>query len=147
MIVKFLVPGPIKGKGRGRATIRGGHATIYTPADTRHYEAEVRFYAAEQMGARPLIEDAVEITLVARFMPPASASKKRRAAMLAGEIRPTVKPDLDNIVKAAADAMNRVVYRDDAQIVTARIAKLYSETPGLTVIVKTLDYQSLEQTT
>lgn len=39
--------------------------------------------------------------------------------MLAGEIRPTKKPDMDNVVKIIADSLNNLAYYDDTQIVEA----------------------------
>ena len=39
---------------------------------------------------------------------------------------PTVKPDVDNILKACADAMNNIVYLDDKQIVDVTVRKRYS---------------------
>ena len=37
--------------------------------------------------------------------------------MLEWEIRPTKRPDLDNIAKAVLDALNGLAYQDDSQIV------------------------------
>ena len=42
----------------------------------------------------------------------------------------------DNILKAAADACNGIVWKDDSQIVTATIEKRYSTTPGLILVAK-----------
>lgn len=65
-----------------------------------------------------------EITV---FMPiPKSFSKKKKALALEGILRPTVKPDCDNIAKNINDALNRIVYNDDKQIVSLRVNKVYS---------------------
>lgn len=45
---------------------------------------------------------------------------------------PTSKPDPDNIMKGL-DALNEVVFRDDKQIVDARVIKSYSERPALRI--------------
>jgi len=50
-------------------------------------------------------------------MPGSPRSNKRRLAALAGEIAPTARPDLDNYIKAALDAINTIVVTDDAQVV------------------------------
>jgi Holliday junction resolvase RusA-like endonuclease len=65
---------------------------------------------------------------------PQSWSAKKRAAALAGAIRPAKRPDLDNIAKML-DALNEVVWRDDAQVVSGLIEKLYSDRPRLRVEV------------
>lgn len=41
-------------------------------------------------------------------------------------LRPTVKPDCDNIAKNINDALNRIVYNDDKQIVSLTVNKFYS---------------------
>ena len=51
-----------------------------------------------------------------------------------GQIKPTTKPDLDNIVKAL-DGMNGIVVVDDSQIVKLTATKQYSEIPQLIVSV------------
>ena len=66
---------------------------------------------------------------------PKSASKKKRAAMLAGEIRPTKKPDMDNVVKIIADSLNNLAYYDDTQIVDCQCRKFYSENPRVEVTI------------
>ena len=56
--------------------------------------------------------------------------------MVAGDIRPTKKPDFDNVTKAVCDALNGVAYDDDSQIVDAMARKFYSEQPRIEVIIK-----------
>jgi len=69
---------------------------------------------------------------------PASASKKRQAAMEAGEIRPVKKPDVDNIIKVVADSLNQVAYRDDADLVKVSLEKFYGRQPRIEVEIETL---------
>ena len=69
------------------------------------------------------------------FMPiPKSTSKKNRAKMISGEIPHTKTPDLDNILKWAADCMTGIVYQDDRQIIEIHATKQYTDTEGCTVI-------------
>ncbi|MBS5782200.1 MAG: RusA family crossover junction endodeoxyribonuclease [Faecalispora jeddahensis] len=56
-----------------------------------------------------------------------SKSKRVKAEMLSGMLRPAKKPDRDNIVKIICDALNELAYKDDAKIVTTQIAKYYAE--------------------
>ena len=48
--------------------------------------------------------------------------------------RPAKRPDFDNIGKIIADALNGVAYRDDAQIVEAKLVKIYVDGPGATSV-------------
>ena len=69
---------------------------------------------------------------VTAFYPiPKSTSKKKIELMEKGEIRPTIKPDLDNCVKIVADSLNGIAYKDDSQIVSVVADKYYSDTPRL----------------
>ena len=38
-----------------------------------------------------------------------------------------MKPDIDNVIKAALDAMNDVVYDDDKQVFELVVSKRYTE--------------------
>ena len=67
---------------------------------------------------------------------PASKSKKWKAAALAGAIRPTSKPDIDNVIKSSFDGLNLVVWVDDSQVVELKTAKWYSDAPRLEMWVR-----------
>ena len=71
--------------------------------------------------------DAIRLRLIAYFPVPKSYSKKMRSECVTGLIKPTVKPDIDNVVKAALDAMNGVVYADDKQVFEVIVSKRYTE--------------------
>lgn len=126
--------GEPRGKGRPRATTMRGKVRTYTPVETVNYEAALRMAAQVSMGARPILEGSLTVDVVAEFAPPASMGKRKAAQALNGFIRPTKKPDADNIAKML-DALNGVVWRDDAQITTLTVSKRYAERPALTVAV------------
>jgi Holliday junction resolvase RusA-like endonuclease len=42
----------------------------------------------------------------------------------------TTKPDCDNLVKLAKDALNKIVYRDDAQVVRVHAEKVFGYPEG-----------------
>lgn len=141
--VRIVIPGPPRGKGRARATRAGHH---YTPADTVSYENLIKTLAMQAMnGAEPLT-GAVWAHVAMVHPIPESASKKRRAAMLAGEIRPTVKPDMDNTLKVTFDGLNSVVFVDDKQIVELTVFRSYGDTPQVLLTVgpcRPLSYEDL----
>ena len=136
-IIILTIPGEPKGKGRPRARIvhtRGGSqfVAMYTPAKTRSYEGELAFFAQMAMKGRDLFDGPLAVDIEARFSVPHSWSNKKRINALAGVLRPTGKPDLDNIMKMV-DGLNKIVWRDDSQIVDARIRKLYTDKPALVI--------------
>ena len=139
LIFSFTVPGEPVAKGRARAFVRGGRVAHYTPDKTERYEARVATFAQQAMAGRPVIEGPVALSVTALFPIPASWPKKRQAEALAGVIRPTKKPDADNITKAVCDGINGVVWTDDVQAVDQRIRKVYGPAPELRVYVAGID--------
>lgn len=139
--VTIHLPGPPRGKGRPRFRMMKLGAQMigktYTDEKTRSYETLLREAAQAVMGDRPLLDGPLRMTMDARFAVPASWSKKKQARALAGEIRPTGKPDFDNLAKVL-DALNGVVWRDDSLIVSGSIDKSYSDRPGLTITVEAI---------
>lgn len=137
MQVRFTVLGEPKGKGRPRATVRGGFAKVYTPKDTVVYENLVRMEYRQQCGDYMFPEGAVlDMRIAAFYSIPKSASKKKRKQMEDGSIRPVKKPDMDNVVKSIADSLNGVAYRDDTQIVDCAVRKFYSDKPRVVITIK-----------
>src|SRR5262249_3286695 len=108
--VTVIIGGEPVAKARPRMTRRD---FVYTPAATRKYEAHGRLAAVLAMEGWPPIVVPVraEITIVPV---PASWSGKRRDAALCGDVRPTSRPDTDNYIKAALDAINAIVIADDS---------------------------------
>lgn len=132
MKVKFTVLGEPKGKGRPRFARATGHAI--TPKDTVAYENLVRMEFVNQCGeARFPDGSMLDMRIMAYYSIPKSASKKKRNLMLEGAIRPTKKPDMDNVVKIVADSLNNIAYHDDTQIVDCQCRKFYSEQPRIEV--------------
>jgi len=129
--IMFEVPGPPVGKGRPRMT-RTGHC--YTPTKTAQYESKIAWCFQQAAPDHVPIKTAITLHVVAYMPIPASWSRKKAKAAEEGEIRPTVKPDLDNILKTL-DALNGVAWKDDAQIVTAQVSKAYGEIAALWITI------------
>lgn len=128
--ISFFVLGSPKGKGRPRFSRRSHRA--YTPHDTVAYEADVRRTAKKTVAEFNLTNDApwnlagaYRVRITAIFRVPISWSKRKRAAAFRDEIRPTAKPDIDNIAKAVLDGMNGVVFGDDSLVSEMIIQKVY----------------------
>ena len=135
MQARFTILGEPKGKGRPRFNTRTGHAV--TPKDTVNYETLVHMeYLAQCENLRFPDDAMLDMRILAYYSIPKSKSKKVKAQMIANEIRPTKKPDMDNVVKIIADSLNQVAYKDDTQIVDCQCRKFYSEEPRVEVIIK-----------
>jgi len=138
-LVTIELYGQPRGKGRPRSRIsaRGGSfaVAVYTDPKTRSYEAMLRDAAQQAMGDRPLFDGPLSVFVAALFLVPQSWPAKKRNAALDGFVRPTGRPDCDNIIKTL-DSMNGVVWRDDAQIVECKVVKEYADRPLLRILVE-----------
>ena len=134
-LVSIFLAGPPRGKGRPKFSTVGGRPRAITDAATRNYEAALRIEAQHVMGRRPLLAGALDVLIVATMTVPPSWSKKRRAAAFGGIERPTTKPDWDNVAKVT-DALNGVVWGDDAAVADGTVRKRYGTAPGLLIEVR-----------
>ncbi|WP_276914074.1 RusA family crossover junction endodeoxyribonuclease [Aneurinibacillus aneurinilyticus] len=92
-IYRFTVPSRPRPKGRPRF---GRNGRAYTPADTLKYEKLIR-ETAESAGVTPLESNDIHFAVNVYF-------------------RNKTHGDVDNYVKIAQDALNKVAYNDDKQI-------------------------------
>ncbi len=135
MTVKFEIPGKPTGKGRPRFTRNG---KPYTPDATAAFENLVKlYYKSHTHGVK--LNGEIKACITAVFPVPKSDSKKKRAQKLEGTIRPTVKPDCDNIAKIVLDALNHIAYDDDSQVVSLELQKIYGEEPKTIVTLEELN--------
>lgn len=145
--IEFVIPGEPKGKGRARSRIANGRngaqfVAHYTPKDTVEYENLVRMEAHQAMNGKAPTAFPCRVVIIAYCSVPASWSNKKRTKAYMGEVFPTGKPDLDNVEKSVLDGMNKIVFRDDAQVCSVTKSKHYSTTPRVYVRVVEMDGES-----
>lgn len=126
---KFVIYGKPMGKQRPRL----GKGFTYTPKETVNYENLVKYSFLDQVKDWVMTDKPIEMQITAYFPIPNSTSKKNKELMRSGQLKPTKKPDTDNIGKMIADALNNLAYNDDAQVVDMSIRKVYSDTPRVEV--------------
>lgn len=127
--LKFL--GEPVAKGRPKISSFGGHARAFTPAKTRHAEADLRAQLTPQLPAGwvPMSNPIKATVIFSRHRP---TSDKRR-------LHPHTIPDLDNYLKLLWDALNSTAFVDDALIVEIHARKVFSETPSIEVELEELE--------
>jgi Holliday junction resolvase RusA-like endonuclease len=91
--------------------------------------------AQQAMSGRPPISVPVRIEISVDLPVPQSWSAKRQDAAQRGDIRPTTRPDTDNYVKSALDAINAMVVADDSLVVELAAIKQYALAPQLTITI------------
>lgn len=113
--------------GGGAETGVGRQRSFHTAPAQKRYKGLVRdegrlamltAKARRQHDGKPVPLGTPVIFEALVFLPiPSSFTRSEEAAALAGELRPTGKPDLDNWVKLPMDALEGIVYANDSQVV------------------------------
>lgn len=129
----------IMGKVKAKQSVKfGANGVKYTPSDMVNYANWVKtcFYK-EYPGHLPSELDGYNLTvqIYAYMSYPKSFSKEKRKLAEEWKIRPTVKPDWDNISKNICDALNGVAWPDDKAITDGAVHKYYDEYDYVNVII------------
>lgn len=117
----IIVEGKIKGKARPR--VFDGHAV--TPQDTVNYENWVRVCYKQQSNKK--LEGPINALIIVYHKIPKSYSKTKRLDCILGILRPTKRPDIDNIAKIILDSLNGIAYGDDSQVVGLTVMKKWTD--------------------
>lgn len=135
--IRIVIPGKPQAKQRPRFARCGKFVKTYTPEATRNAELNM-----SEIATRQAREQGWNLSLAALFCMvnayvaiPASKSKIWRLKALQGEIRPITKSDLDNYIKTV-DALNKILFKDDSQIVDIQAGKYYSSNPRLEITIR-----------
>ena len=131
--INFTVPGLVQGKQRPRRA--GNIKGTYTPAKTVNYETYIKELFAVKYPDFVPIDGAVQMALLAYYPIPKSKSKYVKQEMASGARAPTVRPDIDNIIKIVMDALQGLAFMNDTQVVSVRGIKRYGDQPRLEISV------------
>ena len=137
MMCDFEIEGKPVGKGRPRFKRMGNFVQTYTPEKTAEYEKLVRLRFQNAGGV--ITDNPVRVEIAAFFAPPKSTRKRDKAEMLANRILPMKKPDVDNIAKIILDALNKIAYKDDSQVIELSVKKIYSDAAKVCVHIEEID--------
>lgn len=131
----FEIPGKVKAKQSFKI---GRNGFKYTPTEIKEYANWVRICFKEAYPKHlPSVfyNQQLNVVINAFFSIPKSFSKTKRQQALEAYIRPTIKPDCDNIAKNINDALNGIAYPDDKQIIRLEVNKHYGEAEKVEVII------------
>ena len=110
MTASFIVD-RIHSKQRPRH-LKNGHT--YTPRETKDYEEEVAWNYKDQTDGY-VFQGPVSVTMLFTFIKPKTVKREY----------PTVRPDLDNVIKSVMDGLNGIAWKDDAQVCRLIAEKQY----------------------
>lgn len=105
----------------------------FTPKPTRDWQRLVANHARKAMGLYMPMQGPVSLSVQFYQKVPPSWPRLKRQRAIECEIWPTARPDLSNLVKSIEDACNGILFNDDAQIVSLRVLKLYSQEPSVLI--------------
>ena len=132
----IIIEGEPVAQGRPRFT-RQGHA--YDPAKSREYKRLIALKAQAAMRGKEIFTKPRPLCCkirIFRRIPKSFAGRKLFEAKNNLQ-RPVTRPDADNYVKGILDAMNGIVYEDDALICRLVVEKFYTDKqPRIVVIVE-----------
>lgn len=115
---------------------RTGHG--YLASDVVAFRDAVKWMAVQQLPSHNLIETPISVTLRFVFQAPKSlpAALRRQISEGSTSIHKSTKPDIDNLTKAIFDALNGVVWVDDALVVSLTANKWYGDRDQITVNIE-----------
>ena len=131
--MKIIIYGNPVAQGRPKFSTHNGYVRAYDPQKSRDWKSYAKFCAAEEMKGKPLLTCPLRVVVMSYREIPKSLSKKKALQAQNGLIRPSTKPDIDNYIKGAFDAIEGIVYKNDSQIVSLCSEKYYSTEPRLEI--------------
>lgn len=135
---EFRVLGKVKAKQSVKFAKIGDFMRKYTPKDMVDYANWVKTcFMQTYPDAKPEDLDGFQlsVSLYVYFATPKSFSKKKLELVKQGILRPTVKPDWDNISKNICDALNGIAYPDDKAIVSGSVHKYYGSADYVNIVI------------
>ena len=130
---EFTIPGPVVAQSRPKAHRVGDKVIMHDVPKCVSYKMDVASCAYKEIMRRgitvPVLPDATGFAVLISISKGLlkSMSKKKARMALAGDIRPTSKPDLDNAAKGILDALKGVFWKDDSAVTMLRVEKRYAE--------------------
>lgn len=120
MKINFVVPIDPRPMTRPRFS-RG---RVFTPKEITDYKSEIKKVAVQETKGNTPLEGALRCSL--KFFRRFKSTSRRFG-------------DADNLSKAVWDALNKIIYIDDSQIVESHVAKFQSEVPRVEIEIETID--------
>ena len=123
----FTIPGTPKGQGRPRfGRAKAGFVTVHDPKESRDWKQTV---AATALAAGVRGQPGCFRLCIYAYLPrPKRLCRKKDEPI---PVWAACRPDVDNIFKGVADALEGVAYANDSQVVDGWCKKMYHEIGGM----------------
>lgn len=130
-MINFVVPGEAVPQARPRVV----RYNTYDPPKCREYKKTVSLAATLAMGGAPPLDGAIKCEIIVCRQIPKSYTQGKRLAAKHNMIKPTMRPDIDNLAKGIMDALKGIVWCDDSQVTTLTVKKVWGFDPFVRVTV------------
>ncbi|MGE7621712.1 RusA family crossover junction endodeoxyribonuclease [Viridibacillus sp. NPDC096237] len=133
--ITFEIDGDVQAQQRPKFSRFGKGVSVRDPKESKDYKSFVRLVASEH-ALDELITEQIILRIDVYRKIPKSFSKKKHLQAVEGELRPTTKPDIDNLVKGIKDGLSKVIWHDDSQVIELVARKFYSDKPKAVVTIE-----------
>lgn len=130
----FIIHAIPKAQGRARAARFGKFVKIHDDPKSAAYKEN---FAAQVAMQKPvLMLEPLKVTLLFFLPRPKGHYKKSGELTKSAPAMHSSKPDIDNLQKAALDALKGICWRDDTQIWSISATKSYSTEPMTQITIE-----------
>jgi len=133
--IQIVVLGEPQAQKRHRHFKRGNFVQTYDPSKEKKQDF---LWIAQQKAPAVPIDEPIHLTIGLYFGRPKShfgTGKNSHVIKAAAPTWHTGKPDIDNIVKFAMDAMNKIFWKDDSIICSLSVKKQYDFNPRIEITI------------
>ncbi len=128
----FTIPGkPVAWQRAGMNGAGKGPAVLYTKSPSRAYQSLIREAAQKVWLTGP--SDAGFLLGVYLYVKRPKSHFNKKGLKADAPVKCMRRPDLDNLSKQVGDALNGVVWHDDAQVVDLNARRIWGDTDFLSV--------------
>ncbi|QMT84228.1 RusA family crossover junction endodeoxyribonuclease [Companilactobacillus pabuli] len=146
MKLKLVIEGNPVSASRPGFNSKSFKRKAYTKGKYRVYKNNIEILYWDKYHNKQLFERGIPLIAHIHFYRPIqkSLSKVEHARRANHEVRPTIKPDLDNYTKGVLDGLKRAWF-DDGQITDFDISKDYDEHPRVEVEIEEWKFEQEER--
>lgn len=128
-MIKFIVEGKVIGKQRPRFARKGNFVQTYTPQKTIDYEKLIKTSFKKKYPKFEPLKSPLYVNIRAFFV----RAKSNKMT------KPTIKPDIDNIIKSVLDSLNGLAYIDDKQVIAVAVEKYWGEIEAVKIEIQEMN--------
>lgn len=128
--ITIRVPGKQQPAGSKRIVTNRSTGRAYVVdanPKSRDWKTTVAQCASDAWNGEPLMTGAIRLAIVLCVARPRAHYGAKGSLKLSAPTYPTTRPDLTKLVRAIEDALTGVIWRDDAQVVSQTVMKIYDE--------------------